>query len=116
MARATTTADVFNALGEERRREIVDALAGGEMTVTELVERLGLPQPQVSKHLKVLREVDIVRVRLDGRHHRYRVNGAALRPLHDWVAGFAALWNDRYDRLDDLLHETPPQPHEKADL
>jgi DNA-binding transcriptional ArsR family regulator len=105
MARAATTADVFNAVAEERRRDILDVLHEGEVAVGDLVERLDLSQPQVSKHLRVLRDVDLVRCRTVGRHRFYRVNGPALRPLHDWVVGFEQLWNERYDRLDDYLVE-----------
>jgi len=105
MAPTPSTADVFNAVAEARRRDILDALHDGEAAVGELVDRLHLPQPQVSKHLKVLRDVDLVRLRTVGRHHLYRINGAALRPLHDWVGGFEQFWNDRYDRLDDVIVE-----------
>jgi DNA-binding transcriptional ArsR family regulator len=105
MARASTTADVFNAIAEAARREILDALRDGERSVGELVDELDLSQPQVSKHLKVLREVGVVRCRHAGRNRLYRVNAAALRPLHDWVGAFAAMWNERYDRLDDYLVE-----------
>jgi DNA-binding transcriptional ArsR family regulator len=103
MARTPTTADPFNAVADASRRGLLDALGGGEATVGELVDRLGLTQPQVSKHLGVLRAVDLVLVRVDGRHRWYRVNGPALRPVHDWVRGFERTWNTRLDRLDDLL-------------
>jgi DNA-binding transcriptional ArsR family regulator len=105
MARAATTTDAFNAIAEASRRDILVALAGGEAAVGEIVDRLQLSQPQVSKHLGVLRTVDLVRCRTVGRHRLYRVNSAALRPVHDWIRGFEALWNDRLDRLDDLLTE-----------
>lgn len=105
MARAATTVDVFNAVAERRRRDLLDALGTDEATVGDLVERIQLPQPQVSKHLKVLRDVGVVGCRRVGRHRVYRVNGQALRPLRDWVHGFESLWNERYDRLDDLLVE-----------
>lgn len=105
MARAATTTDVFNAVAEVRRREILDVLRGGEAPVCDLVARLGLAQPLVSKHLRVLRDVDLVQVRRVGRSRMYRINGAALRPLHDWVRDFERLWNERYDRLDDYLVE-----------
>ena len=85
MARAATTTDAFNAIAEASRRDILVALAGGEAAVGEIVERLRLPQPQVSKHLGVLRTVDLVRCRTVGRHRLYRVNGAALKPVHDWI-------------------------------
>lgn len=89
MARAATTTDAFNAVAEPRRRQILEALTGGERSVNELVEALGLAQPQVSKHLRVLREVGLVEVREEGRQRRYRLNGEALKPIHDWVSGFA---------------------------
>ncbi|MGD9890051.1 MAG: ArsR/SmtB family transcription factor [Dehalococcoidia bacterium] len=105
MARTPTTSDAFNALGEASRRDLLDAIGTGEVTVGELVDRLDLSQPQVSKHLGVLRAVDLVRVRTDGRHRWYRVNGLALKPIYDWVRSFERTWNVRLDRLDDLLAE-----------
>ena len=105
MARAATTADAFNAVAEPRRRQILDVLVGGEQPVGELVRRLGLGQPQVSKHLRVLREVGAVEVRDEGRQRLYRVNGEALRPIHDWVASFERLWEDRFEALDVVLDE-----------
>ena len=86
MARAATTTDAFNAVAEPRRRQILDVLAGGERPVSELVEALGLAQPQVSKHLRVLREVGAVEVRDEGRRRLYRLNGEALKPIQDWVS------------------------------
>jgi DNA-binding transcriptional ArsR family regulator len=105
MARTATTSDAFNAVAEASRRDLLDALGTEEATVGELVERLGLTQPQVSKHLGVLRAVGLVAVRVDGRHRWYRVNGPALKPIHDWVRTFERTWNTRLDRLDDLLDE-----------
>jgi DNA-binding transcriptional ArsR family regulator len=105
MARRPTTADAFNAVAEASRRELLDALGTGEVTVGELVDRLRMSQPQVSKHLAVLRAVGLVLVRVEGRHHWYRVNGPALKPIHDWVRTFERTWNTRLDRLDDLLAE-----------
>jgi DNA-binding transcriptional ArsR family regulator len=105
MARDPTTADVFNAVADVNRRQLLDAIGPGEATVTELVDRVGLTQPQVSKHLAVLRAVGLVLVRADGRHRWYRVNGPALKPIHDWVGAFARTWNASLDRLDDLLHD-----------
>lgn len=105
MARAPTTTDVFNAVGDEARRNLLDAIGSGEATVGELVDDLGLSQPQVSKHLAVLRAVDLVSVRPEGRHRYYRVNAPALRPIHTWVRGFEEMWNERMDRLDDVLAE-----------
>jgi DNA-binding transcriptional ArsR family regulator len=115
MARAPTTLDAFNAVAEGRRRDLLDVLRRGEATVGELVDRLGLSQPQVSKHLGVLRAVDLVLVRVDGRHRWYRLNGRALKPIHDWVRAFERTWNTRLDRLDDLLAEPQPRrkPHEE---
>ena len=105
MARTPTTADAFNAVADLNRRQLLDALGPGEATVGELVERLGLSQPQVSKHLGVLRAVGVVSVRAEGRHRWYRVNGPALRPIHEWVRSFERTWNTRLDRLDDVLAE-----------
>jgi len=110
VARAATTADVFNAVAEPRRREILDELIEGERPVSWLVVRLGLGQPQVSKHLKVLREVGLVDVRDDGRFRLYRVNGAALKPIHDWVSSYERTWRERFDALDDVLEELKEQP------
>ena len=105
MARASTTSDVFNAVAEESRRNLLNALADGEATVSELVDRLGESQPLVSKHLRVLREVELVVAREAGRHHYYRINGQALKPMYDWINGFEHLWNARLDRLEDVLDE-----------
>lgn len=105
MARTPTTSDAFNAVAEASRRDLLDALGTGEATVGELVERLGLTQPQVSKHLGVLRAVGLVRVRAEGRHRWYSVNGPALKPIHEWVRRFESTWNARLDRLEDLLDE-----------
>ena len=105
MARAATTADAFNAVAEPRRREILDLLAGGERPVNDLVERLGLTQPQVSKHLRVLREVGAVDVRNAGRQRLYRVNGHALKPIHDWVKAYERSWAERFDLLDRVLDD-----------
>ena len=113
MARTPTTTDAFNAVAEASRRDILDALGTGEATVGELVERLGLSQPQVSKHLGVLRAVDLVLVRVDGRRRWYRVNGPALQPVHAWVSRFAATWNTRLDRLDDLVAELQTQEEDR---
>ncbi|HEY8215698.1 MAG TPA: metalloregulator ArsR/SmtB family transcription factor [Acidimicrobiia bacterium] len=109
MARTPTTTDAFNAVAEASRRALLDALGTGEATVGELVDRVGLSQPQVSKHLGVLRAVGLVTVRVDGRRRWYRVNGPALKPVHDWVRTFARTWNARLDRLDDLLGELQTQ-------
>ena len=105
MARAATTADAFNAVAEPRRRQILDALADGERPVNELVRALGLAQPQVSKHLRVLREVGAVVVRSDGRQRLYRLNARALKPIHDWVKTYEQSWSERFDRLDAVLED-----------
>ena len=113
MARAATTADAFNAVAEPRRRQILDVLAGGERPVNDLVALLGLAQPQVSKHLRVLREVGVVDVREDGRRRLYRVNGHALKPIHDWVQGYERLWSERFDQLDVVLEELKDEKGER---
>jgi DNA-binding transcriptional ArsR family regulator len=112
MARAATTTDAFNAVAEPRRREILDVLAGGEQPVNDLVRVLGLAQPQVSKHLRVLREVGAVDVREDGRRRLYRLNGRALKPIHDWVKDYERTWAERFDQLDVVLEELT---HEEED-
>jgi DNA-binding transcriptional ArsR family regulator len=101
--RTATTADAFNAIAEGGRRELLDALGTDEATVSELVARVRMSQPTVSKHLGVLREVGIVEVRAEGKHRYYRIYGPALRPIHEWVTRFEQTWNDRLDRLDDLV-------------
>jgi len=103
MARAATTADAFNAVAEPRRRQILDILAGGERPVNDLVALLGLAQPQVSKHLRVLREVGLVEVRGDGRQRMYRLNGRPLQPIYDWVRTYQESWSRRFGQLDAVL-------------
>jgi DNA-binding transcriptional ArsR family regulator len=105
MARAATTADAFNAVAEGRRRQILDVLAGGERGVTDLVALLELPQPLVSKHLRVLREVGLVEVREQGRERLYRLNAESLRPISDWLKSYERLWTRRLDRLDAVVQE-----------
>jgi len=105
MARAATTTDAFSAVAEPRRRLILGLLADGEWPVNDLVARLGLGQPPVSKHLRVLREVGLVSVRDEGRQRLYRLNGTALKPVHDWVKDFERTWNDRFDLMDEVLDE-----------
>jgi DNA-binding transcriptional ArsR family regulator len=105
MARAATTADTFNAVAEPRRRQILDALAGGERPVNDLVRLLGMGQPQVSKHLRVLRAVGAVEVRDQGRQRLYRLNGEALKPIHDWIKPFERSWSERFDELDAVLDD-----------
>ena len=109
MARSSTTSDVFNAIGDVHRREILDALITGEKTVGSIVNDLSMSQPQVSKHLRVLSEVGLVKCRAEGRHRLYRLEPAHLRPLHDWVAKYEQALNDRMDRLDDYLQELQQQ-------
>lgn len=105
MARAPATNDAFNAVAEHGRRRLLEALGAGEATVSELVQRLDMSQPQVSKHLGVLRTVGMVSWRADGRHRWYRLNGEALEPIYAWVRTFEATWNARLDKLDDVLDE-----------
>jgi DNA-binding transcriptional ArsR family regulator len=105
MARAATTTDAFNAVAEPRRRQILDLLGAGERPVNDLVAELDMSQPQVSKHLRVLREVGVVEVREAGRQRLYSLNGQALKPIHDWVKGYEQLWSDRFEELDAVLEE-----------
>lgn len=105
MARASTTSDAFNAVAEPQRRQILKLLAGGERSVGEVARLLHMDQPQVSKHLGVLREVGLVSVRAQGKQRLYRLNGQGLKPIHDWVTAFEHLWNERLDRLDSYLKE-----------
>ncbi len=105
MARAATTTDAFNAVAEPRRRQILDVLASGERPVNDLVTVLGLAQPQVSKHLRVLREVGLVAVREEGRQRMYSLNGQPLKPIHDWLKDYARTWEERFEALDELLEE-----------
>jgi DNA-binding transcriptional ArsR family regulator len=103
--RAATTADAFNAVAEPRRRQILDVLVEGERPVNDLVRALGVAQPQVSKHLRVLLEVGMVDVRRDGRQRLYRLNGPALKPIHDWVRNYERSWSEAFERLDDVLED-----------
>jgi DNA-binding transcriptional ArsR family regulator len=105
VARSSTTSDVFNAIAEAHRREVLDALIAGEKAVGEIVNDLSMSQPQVSKHLRVLSEVGLVRCRAEGRRRLYRLDPTRLRPLHEWLAKYEQAWNDRMDRLDDYLKE-----------
>ena len=99
MPRATTTSDAFNAVAEPRRRDILSFLAFDERTVGEIVDGLGMEQPSVSKHLRVLKHVGLVSVRRDGRNMLYRTEGAALRPLHEWISTFERLWSHQLRRI-----------------
>jgi len=105
MARAATNTDAFNAVAEPRRRQIVDLIGDGELSVNDIVDAMPISQPQVSKHLKVLKEVGLVTSRTDGRRRLYRLEASALRPIYDWVSEFERLWNERLDRLDNYLDE-----------
>jgi DNA-binding transcriptional ArsR family regulator len=99
MARAATTSDAFNAVAEPRRREILNYLALQERAVGDIVTRLGLEQPSVSKHLGVLRDVGLVQVRRDGRRMLYRTNAEAIRPLHEWTKTFERFWQHQLNRV-----------------
>ena len=103
MARTPTTFDPFNAVAEPKRRQVLEVLGTQELSVNELVERLGWNQPMVSKHLGVLKEVGLVSERRVGRQRLYRVNAERLKPIYDWVAPFERYWSESYDRLDDIL-------------
>jgi DNA-binding transcriptional ArsR family regulator len=105
VARAATTTDAFNAVAEPRRRQILDVLAGGERSVNDLVSVVGLGQPHVSRHLRVLREVGAVDVRNHGRQRLYRLNGRALKPIHDWVKDYERTWAARMDELGNVVAE-----------
>ena len=112
VARAATTSDVFNAIAEPQRREILQVLRTGEQAVTELARELGMTQPGASKHLRVLREVGLVRDRKAGKRRLYGLDARGLRPVHDWAGGFEQFWNESFDRLDayvqDLKQEEQP--------
>jgi DNA-binding transcriptional ArsR family regulator len=120
MAPAATTTDPFTAIADGRRRQLLDLLAGEELPVGELVRRLGVAQPVVSKHLKVLREVGLVDAREDGRQRLYRLNASPLRHVHAWVSAFERTWSERFDRLDAVLTElqseerTPDAGHDQG--
>jgi DNA-binding transcriptional ArsR family regulator len=109
VARASTTSDVFNAVADVHRREILDVLIAGEKAVGAIVKDLSLSQPQVSKHLRVLSEVGLVRCRAEGRRRLYRLEPEHLRPLQDWVAKYEQTMRDRLDRLDDYLKDLQRQ-------
>jgi DNA-binding transcriptional ArsR family regulator len=110
MARTPTTADAFNAVAEPQRRRIIDLLAHGERSVNDIAAALGMRQPQVSKHLRVLREVGLVRVRGEGRQQFYALNSEALRPIYEWVSPYERAWRERFERLDELLNELQTEP------
>jgi len=103
VARIATTEDAFNAVAEPKRRKVLDVLIGGERPVNDLVDLLGWPQPQVSKHLRVLKDVGLVEVRGEGKQRIYRVNGDPLKAIHDWVSPYEQLWTERFEQLDAVL-------------
>jgi DNA-binding transcriptional ArsR family regulator len=105
MARAATTSDVFNAIAEPQRREILVLLRAGERPVTELAQELGMAQPGASKHLRVLREVGLVRDRKAGKQRLYGLDARGLRPVHEWTGGFERFWNESFDRLDAYVQD-----------
>jgi DNA-binding transcriptional ArsR family regulator len=108
MARAATTSDAFNAVAEPRRREILDFLASGERPVGDIVAGLRMEQPSVSKHLRVLRNVGLVRVRRNGRHMMYRTNAEAIRPLHEWTKTFERFWTHQLSRIKERAEKAGP--------
>jgi DNA-binding transcriptional ArsR family regulator len=120
MARAATTSDAFNAIAEPQRREILVLLRGGERPVTDVARDLRMTQPQASKHLRVLREVGLVRVREAGKQRLYDLDARGLQPIHEWVGGFEAFWNETFDRLDEYVRhlkqarqEEPPDDEDQ---
>jgi DNA-binding transcriptional ArsR family regulator len=115
MARASTTSDTFNAVAEPRRREILSYLAGAERPVGEIVAALGLPQPSISKHLRVLHDVGLVRMRCQGRQKLYRTNAEAIRPLHEWAATFERYWQHQLIRVKELAEATVRQGSTDSD-
>jgi DNA-binding transcriptional ArsR family regulator len=115
MARAATTTDAFNAVAEPRRRQLLDVLTGGERSVSDLVDRLGLSQPLVSKHLRVLREVGLVQVRDEGRQRLYRLDAGPLRSIVDWLAPFERAMAERFDLMDDVIQELMAQEESDGD-
>src|SRR5436189_6412629 len=115
VARASTTSDVFNAIAEAHRRGILDALMAGEKAVGAIVNDLSMSQPQVSKHLRVLSEVGLVRCRAEGRRRLYRLEPVRLRPLQEWLVKYEQAWNDRLDRVDDYLQELQQQGESGSD-
>src|ERR1700679_339465 len=121
MARASTNSDAFNAVAEPRRREILTYLAGTERPVGDIVTALGLEQPSVSKHLRVLRDVGLVRMRCHGRQKLYHTNAEAIRPLHVWAATFERYWQHQLSRVKELAEATVSQgsdlntPHPNPD-
>ena len=107
MARTPTTHDPFNAVAEPKRRQVLDLLGARELSVNQMVRKLGWTQPMVSKHLAVLKKVGLVRERRDGRQRLYRVNMEKLKPIHDWVTSYERYWTESFDRLDEVLQDIP---------
>ena len=105
MARTPTTHDPFNAIAEPKRRQVLEALGTAELSVNEIVQKLGWTQPMVSKHLGVLKQVGLVKERRVGRQRMYRVNAERLKPIYDWVSPFERFWSDKFDRLDEILED-----------
>ena len=115
MARAATTSDAFNAIAEPQRRQILALLQGGEWPVTELARDLAMSQPQASKHLRVLREVGLVRVREAGKQRLYGLDARGLRPLHEWLGGFEQFWSGSFERLDEYVQDLKQARQEEPD-
>jgi DNA-binding transcriptional ArsR family regulator len=113
MARAATTSDVFNAIAEPQRREILVLLRTGERPVSELARELGMTQPCASKHLRVLKEVGLVRDRKAGKQRPYGLDARGLREIHDWTVGFERFWNERFARLDAYVQDLKPVSKEE---
>ena len=105
MARAATTSDAFNAIAEPQRRDILALLRAGEWAVTDLAQELGMSQPRASKHLRVLREVGLVRDRKAGKQRLYALDARELRPVHEWTGGFERFWNESFERLDEYVQD-----------
>ena len=115
MARAATTSDAFNAIAEPQRRDILAVLRAGERPVTDLAHELGMNLPQASKHLRVLREVGLVRVRGVGKQRLYGLDARGLRPIHEWTGGFEQFWNDSFDRLDAYVQDLKQAQQQEDD-
>jgi DNA-binding transcriptional ArsR family regulator len=115
MARAATTSDAFNAIAEPQRRRILTLLKGRERPVNDVARAMGITQPRASKHLRVLREVGLVRVRGEGQHRLYGLDARGLRPIHEWIGGFEQFWNGSFDRLDDYVQHLRRQEQRDGD-
>ena len=115
MARAATTSDAFNAIAEPQRRRILVLLKGRERPVNELARALRITQPRTSKHLRVLREVGLVRVRESGQQRLYTLDARGLEPVHDWVVGFERYWNESFDRLNEYVQKLQEKEHADDD-